>query len=84
MTFSAPTFVSCVRMSSWMPSTKKASSASRLRFSKGRTAIEGRASVKVGGRRCGRLCVAAGLVAVPLRCVARSTRTPRRRAAGAA
>ena len=48
MTFSAPTFVSCVRMSSWTPSTKKASSASRLRFSKGSTAIGGAC---VGGRR---------------------------------
>ena len=52
ITFSAPTLVSCVRMSSWMPSTKKASSAWRLRFSNGSTAI-GRACVGDRGRRVG-------------------------------
>ena len=56
MTFSALTFESCVRMSSWMPSTKKASSASRLRFSKGRTAIEGRASETRRRCRLHRIC----------------------------
>ena len=57
ITLSALTFESCVRMSSWMPSTKKASSSSRLRFSKGSTAMDGRASVTAGDASgCAVLC----------------------------
>ena len=75
ITLSALTFESCVRMSSWMPSTKKASSARRLRFSKGSTATDGRASVTAGdasgcaaSRRGGCVLVGfAGALVVPER-----------------
>ena len=41
------TFDGCVRMSSWMPSTKYVSSCFALRLSNGSTAIEGRESAIV-------------------------------------
>ena len=47
ITLSALTFESWVRMSSWMPSTKNASSAFALRLSNGSTAIEGPASAGI-------------------------------------
>ena len=44
MTFSPSIFERCVRMSSWIPSTKNASSSSALRLASGSTAIDGRSS----------------------------------------
>ena len=64
-------------MSSWMPSTKKASSCTSLRFSNGSTAIEGRASVaaEVGAG----FTAAAVVVVGTLRCAYSHRRPPPRK-----